>query len=101
MKSSTIKVEYRDIAKLLCRELPLESDEYHDAVEVKLSQLKSLPAQVKLSMRIAYIFSAKVPHDEREDCFQSFTATLIQSQVTDEKLAYSIIFMAPGPGVFV
>ena len=42
-------------------------------------------------MRIAEFFAHRVPFEEREDCFQTFTATLIDSKVTEEKLAYTII----------
>ena len=84
----TIKVTYRDVAKLLCTDIP-ECD-YSAAVDKALDTIKALPEQTKLSMRIAYIFAAKVPHDERLDCFQSFTATLIEHGTNEPKLAYSI-----------
>ena len=42
-------------------------------------------------MRIAEFFAHRVPFEEREDCFQTFTATLLDSKVTEEKLAYTII----------
>jgi hypothetical protein len=83
-----IKVTYRDVAKLLCSNIP-DSD-YSAVVNTTLETVKSLPEQTKLAMRIAYIFAAKVPHDERLDCFQSFTATLIEHGTNEPKLAYSI-----------
>lgn len=87
---STIEVSYRNIARLLCQ-TDREANDYAEALEFTLTQVKALPAQTKLSMRIAYIFASKVPHEEREDCFQTFTATLLKSGISDERLAYAVI----------
>ncbi|MDD5510670.1 MAG: hypothetical protein PHI12_07670 [Dehalococcoidales bacterium] len=89
MNTDTIKVEYRSIAKVLCTNIP-ECD-YTAAVESTLEAVKNLPEQTKLSMRIAYIFASKVPYDDRLDCFQDFTATLLKSGIDEPKLAYSVI----------
>jgi hypothetical protein len=85
-----LKVEYRDIARRLCQTLPDEPT-YSDDIERTLAEVKRLPAQTRLSMRIAEFFSHRVPFDEREDCFQTWTATLLDSKVTEERLAYTII----------
>ena len=85
-----LKVEYRDIARRLCQTEP-DADKYADALETTLAEVKRLPAQTKLSMRIAEFFAHRVPYEEREDCFQTFTSTLLDVGVTEEKLAYTII----------
>jgi hypothetical protein len=85
-----LKVEYRDIARRLCQ---TDADEptYSDDLENTLAEVKRLPAQTRLSMRIAEFFSHRVPFEEREDCFQAFTSTLLDAGVTEERLAYTII----------
>lgn len=88
---SHVKVEYRSIAKLLCQNLPVEGADYTAAVETSLASIKRLPAQARLSMRVAYVFASKVPREEREDCFQTFTATLLGTHETSERFAYAAI----------
>ena len=83
------ELTYRHIARILCHVEP-ESKDYPQAIETTLATIKALPAQHRLSMRIAYIFASKVPYEERGDCFQTFTATLIGRGVSDERLAYAI-----------
>jgi len=43
-----------------------------------------------VSLKSAYIFSAKVPRDEREDMFQELALAILQARTKDEKLAYAI-----------
>jgi len=84
------QVEYRDIATLFAKGLPIEGDEYRAKVESYLDTIKALPREAKLALKMAYIFGSKAPREEREDLFQQLTLTLLKANVTDEKLAYSI-----------
>jgi hypothetical protein len=68
--SRFIKVTYRDIAKMLASALPVEAEEFRDRVEVNLEAIQSLSTEAKIALKSAYIFSRKVPREEREDLFQ-------------------------------
>lgn len=85
-----IKVEYRDIAKMLCAALPVDSQEFANKVNNYTAIIKALPAAAKLALRSAYIFSRKVPREEREDLFQDIALAVLKAHATDERLAYAI-----------
>lgn len=88
--SSTVKVEYRRIAKMLCSHLPVEDDGYSLKVEEMLKAIKALKTEAKTALTEAYIFSHKVPREEREDMFQDLVLNLLKANTKDERLAYSI-----------
>lgn len=88
--TSTIKIEYRTIAKMLCRNLPLTERDFTIAVEDSLKAIKRLDSKAKLALKMAYIFSRKVPMTEREDLFQDLALKLLESKRQDEKLSYAI-----------
>ena len=91
MKNDTrLNVTHRDIAKLFCKALPLDGDDYGTAVNDAVDAINKLTPECKLALKSAYIFSAKVPREEREDMFQTLAMTLIEARVKDEKLAYTI-----------
>jgi len=90
MQKTTIKVTYRDLAKMLVKALPIEDEEFGTKVEEYIRIIKALPAEAKVSLKSAYIFSAKVPRDEREDMFQELALAILQARTKDEKLAYAI-----------
>ena len=90
MSKSYMKVEYRDIAKMLCKALPVEGEEFREHVETCLDVIKSMPTSSKLALKSAYIFSRKVPKQEREDFFQDIALAVLKTQATDERLAYAV-----------
>lgn len=91
MKNDTrLNVTHRDIAKLFCKALPLDGDDYGTAVNEYTEAIRKLSPEARLALKSAYIFSAKVPRDEREDMFQTLAMALIEARVKDEKLAYTI-----------
>jgi len=90
MSKSYMKVEYRDIAKMLCKALPVEGEEFREHVETCLGVIKSMPTSSKLALKSAYIFSRKVPKQEREDFFQDIALAVLKTQATDERLAYAV-----------
>jgi len=81
---------YRNIAKMLASALPIEDDDYRQAVENCLAGIKRLPQNAKVALRAAYIFSRKVPAQEREDLFQELALAILEAKVEDERLAYAI-----------
>jgi hypothetical protein len=85
-----VKVEYREIAKMLASALPVEGDEFGAKVELYLDTIKRLPIEAKLALKSAYIFSRKVPREERQDLFQDIALAVLKVKATDEKLAYAI-----------
>ena len=85
-----IKVTYRDIAKMLASALPIEGEDFREKVETNLKTIQSLTTEVKNALKSAYIFSRKVPRQEREDLFQELALAVLKARTKDEKLAYAI-----------
>ncbi len=83
-------VTYRHIAIMLASSLPIEGEDFSERVEANLSVIKGMPGYQKNSLKMAYIFSRKVPRQEREDLFQELALALLKAQVKDEKLAYAV-----------
>ena len=90
MKIELKEITYRYIAIMMCKSMPVEGEKFSDAIENTLASIKGLPAEAKIALKSAYIFSQKVPREEREDLFQELALTLLQARVRDEKLAYAI-----------
>jgi hypothetical protein len=88
--SITNKVTYRNIAKMLASALPVEGEDFREKVEVNLGTIKSLSTEAKNALKSAYIFSRKVPRQEREDLFQELALAVLKANTKDEKLAYAI-----------
>lgn len=88
--TSTIEVSYRDIAKMLCQAIPEDGENFSQLVEDYLEAIKRMTSEQKTALKMAYIFSRKVPKEEREDLFQELALTLLKAKVKDEKLAYAI-----------
>ncbi len=55
---------------MLASALPVEGKEFGLKVELYLDTIKRLPQETKTALRSAYIFSRKVPREEREDLIQ-------------------------------
>jgi len=89
-KSKQLEVTYRNIAKLLASRLPLDDKSFGDKVNEYLETIKRMPTLQKIALRSAYIFSRKVPKEEREDLFQELTLTLLENRIEDERLAYTV-----------
>jgi len=83
-------ITYRHIAKMLVKALPVEDTEFTDKVNQYLATIKAMPKEHKAALKAAYIFSRKVPCEEREDLFQELALTLLKAKTKDEKLAYAI-----------
>ena len=90
MQKSYIQVTYRDIAKMLASALPVEGEEFGVKVNEYLETIKALPREAKLAMKVGYIFSRKVPRQEREDMFQDIALAVFKVKAREERLAYAI-----------
>ena len=87
---NTIKVTYRDIAKMLCRAMPIQGEDYSNKVTEYLEAIKGMAPEAKTALKSAYIFSRKVPREEREDLFQELALAILKAHTKDERLAYTI-----------
>lgn len=83
-------ITYRHIAVMLTSALPIEGEEFTGKVNEYLDTIKSLPQTAKVALRSAYIFSRKVPREEREDLFQDIALAVLKAKTKDERLAYAI-----------
>ena len=90
MRKTYLQVTYRDVAKMLASALPIEGAEFSVKVKENLEAIKALTSEAKTALKVAYVFSRKVPREEREDLFQDIALTVFKAKVTDEKLAYAI-----------
>lgn len=85
-----LKVTYRQIAIMLVKALPVEDNEFTLKTEKYLEVIKAMSQAQKIALKTAYIFSRKVPKEEREDMFQDLTLAVLKAQATDERLAYAV-----------
>lgn len=90
MSKQYIEVTYRDIAKMLSSALPVEGDDFAYQVECNLEAIKGLSIEAKHALKVAYVFSRKVPRQEREDLFQDIALAVLKVKTRDERLAYAI-----------
>jgi DNA-directed RNA polymerase specialized sigma24 family protein len=84
------ELTYRHVAKMFCSHLPVEGQDYFQAVESMLQSISELPIEAKHALKSAYIFSRKAPREEREDLFQDLMLKLLESRIADEKLCYAV-----------
>ena len=90
MQKQYIKVTYRDIAKMMSSALPVEGEEFGLKVAETLQTIKRLPKEAKIALKVAYVFSRKVPRQEREDLYQDIALAVFRAHLKDERLAYAI-----------
>jgi len=89
-KQTYLKVTFRDIAKMLASALPVEGQEFGIKVNEYVETIKAMTPENKTALKVAYIFSRKVPREERQDLFQDIAVTLLEAKNKDEKLSYAI-----------
>ncbi len=85
-----LRVTYRQIAKFLCRGLPIEGADFGDRVSEVTQTIEQMPPAQQQALQCAYIFSHKVPRQQREDLFQQLIQAILTSGTEDIKLAYTI-----------
>jgi len=90
MAKEYIEVTYRDIAKMLASALPVEGDEFGYQVNQYLEVIKALSVEAKNALKVAYVFSRKVPRHEREDLFQDIALAVLKLKTRDERLSYAV-----------
>jgi len=83
-------ITYRHVAKMIASALPVEGQEFGLKVEQYLKVIMAMPTEQKNALKFAYIFSRKVPREEREDMFQDIALAIFKAKAKDTKLAYAI-----------
>jgi hypothetical protein len=86
------RVSHRDIAKMLVYAMPIKfsPDEFLQCVEDNIKAIQDMPKESRIALKMGYLFSSRVPRDEREDFMQELSLKLIELKCPDEKLAYTI-----------
>lgn len=87
---ATINVDYRKIAKMMASALPVDGEEFGQAVNNYLAAIRRMPTPAKLALKAAYIFSHRVPREEREDMFQDIVLAVLEADTNEAKLAYAV-----------
>ena len=90
MKTKSIQVEFRAIAKFLVKGIPIDGQEFGAKVERTIATIRKLRPAQRTALKAAYVFAKKVPQDERQDLFQELVLALLERSTKDEKLAYAI-----------
>ena len=90
MQKQYIEITHRDIAKMLCSALPVQDEAFGEKVEEYLAVINAMPKEAKIALKVAYVFSRKVPREEREDLFQDLALAVFKAKTKDERLAYAI-----------
>lgn len=85
-----VKVKNRDIARMFVKAMPLKDSEILDKTNEYVEAIRKLPVKARLALKLAYVFSSKVPYQEREDLFQELALHLYKAKVKNESLAYTI-----------
>jgi hypothetical protein len=86
----------RHIAKMMASAIPdhngkgYQDEQFTGLVEQYLEAIKQLPQEAKVALKSAYIFSHKVPRQEREDLFQDIALAVLKARTQDQRLAYAI-----------
>ena len=83
-------ITYRDIAKMLASALPIQGEEFGQKVETYIAEIRSLSAEAKTALKSAYLFSHKVPREEKQDFFQDIALAVLKANTKSEKLGYAI-----------
>ena len=81
----------RKIAKIFAKGLPVEDQEFGEAVEKYLAELNKLPKAKRSWLLTAYLWASKAPKEDREDLLQEFNLKLLELKPKSPKLAYSIV----------
>ena len=93
-----MKVTSQMIARLLVRALPVEGEELASKVEEYTRAIDAMPQNARLALKSAYIFSTKMPKEERENMFQelarkvliAFNHSKVDIPEVNETFAYKV-----------
>ncbi len=86
----TTKATYQNISKAMLGPNFDRDDSFIELVKQTAKQVEALGINAKLAIEAGYIFSRKVPQEERQDLFQELVAAILDSGTEDAAFAYTI-----------
>ncbi len=86
------RLDFRKLAKWYAASLPLDGDEWGQAVTETEAVFLRLTKRVieRLAVEMSYMFSRKVPEQDSRDVFHSLYCHLRERGIYDEGLAYAV-----------
>jgi len=90
MPREYIHTTYRHVATMFASALPVKDEEFGTKTNEYLDTIKAMSQENKVALKVAYVFSRKVPREEREDLFQEIALAVFKAKTKDERLAYAI-----------
>lgn len=88
--SNPVSVPTRQLAKLFASALPIKESDFAQVVDQYIEEIEHLPNLARQALNMAYVFSRKVPRDEREDMLQELALAILECGKVSERLAYTI-----------
>jgi DNA-directed RNA polymerase specialized sigma24 family protein len=85
-----VNTDTRKLAKALAKGLPVEGAAFGEHVDRIEHEVKALPKVRKTTLTLAYMFSAKVPRQERDDVSQEIILACLESGQTEERNLYVV-----------
>jgi DNA-directed RNA polymerase specialized sigma24 family protein len=85
-----VNTDTRKLAKALAKGLPVEGAAFGEHVDRIEHEVKALPKVQKTTLTLAYMFSAKVPHQERDDVSQEIITACFESGQAEESHLYMV-----------
>ena len=85
-----MNTDTRKLAKALAKGLPVEGAAFGEHVDRIEHEVKALPKVQKTTLTLAYMFSAKVPRQERDDVSQEIILACLESGQTEERNLYVV-----------
>ena len=81
---------YQQVSKAMLGPNFDRDDHFIELVKETANQLAGLGINAKLAIEAGYIFSRKVPSEERQDLFQELVTAILDSGTEDAAFAYTI-----------
>jgi len=84
------KATYQQVSKAMLGDGFNRDDSFIELVKETAKQIEHLGVNAKLAIEAGYIFSRKVPREERQDVFQELVTAILDSGTEDAAFAYTI-----------
>jgi len=84
------KATYQQVSKAMLGPNFDRDDSFIELVKQTAKQIDHLGVNAKLAIEAGYIFSRKVPREERQDLFQELVTAILDSGTEDAAFAYTI-----------
>jgi hypothetical protein len=90
METLLKQATYQQIGKAAIAHSFDNDDDFIDLVKITAQEFEKLGLNARLAIEAAYIFSRKVPAEERQDLFQELIAAVLASGTENKAFAYTI-----------